>query len=233
MNKKIVRKNIKLISIIFLAVLFFQPAFGQSIDQEGRAPGFKRSPVQKEVKSDAKTKAVFGVDVADVPGSFGARSGASTVGEDIVFPSDFDALVDEVSSVETAERLAQLEEELKKLAAFNEQLRLENRTIKKSLSNCCSSATVGLSTKDAYLLQNAPNPFKQATVVNYFIPDGAKEARLEIRDVKGELKESIAIEHGGFGNIDLEAQKLQTGTYVYSLYIGEEIIDTKVMVITQ
>ncbi|MEO1624978.1 MAG: T9SS type A sorting domain-containing protein, partial [Bacteroidota bacterium] len=225
-------KNIKFLAFAFLAVLLAQPVIGQnSVDENGRLPGFTRAAVEVEVDDKAKTRAVYGNDDADIPGSYPKIINGEN--PDLNFPADFDALADEVNASQVDARISELETELQRLMGYNEQLRLENRAIKKSLNNCCSSTLPGLAIEDAYLLQNAPNPFKQTTVVNYFIPENATGARLDIRDVKGELIETINIQNGGFGNIDLAAETLQAGTYVYSLYIGEEIIDSKVMIITQ
>ena len=57
--------------------------------------------------------------------------------------------------------MAVLEAELQALRTKNETLELENRTIRKGMSNCCTDATFDLTLEQSFLLQNAPNFKKQ------------------------------------------------------------------------
>lgn len=223
-------KDIKLVLTFCLAVLFMGAITAQNItDNNGRAPGEKPTIIVKEDNIQNTPQTDEPVSDADIPGSYPDNSGAS----EWTFPTDLDELSEEMSVKEIAEKLGSMEEQLQAFKLQNEQLQLENRTIKKSLNNCCDASKLGLAYEDAYLLQNAPNPFSQATVLSYFIPQKSEKARLEVCNTEGKILEQFVINNKGLGTIDLEAQALPMGTYIYSLYIEDKIIDSKVMVITK
>lgn len=83
----------------------------------------------------------------------------------------------------------------------------------------------------ASLSQNAPNPLHESTDIDYVLPEKYNVASLVIQDLNGrqvaqfELTESV-------GKITFRPQSygLGTGTYVYSLVIDGNIVDTKKMV---
>lgn len=157
------------------------------------------------------------------------------VNRDFVFPRDFAVLEDELlNSANISQVLDQfnaLKTMVMELRTANEELRLENRNIRKSLGSCCTATELGLSASDAYLMQNAPNPVHANTQVEFFVPEGLTNATIEIRDIKGLLIESYAVGTDGFGKLDIDRANLQTGTYLYYLTIDGEVVDSKVMII--
>lgn len=230
-------KNFKLLSFIILQLFFFQTITAQStvVLKDGRSgaaqPG--ATTQQVETKQENNTN-IYDPNFSDqdVPGQ---RANQNADKPDWVFPDDLEVLVDELSATatpqEVVDRINMLEEKIQTLVQYNEQLRLENRTIKKSLDNCCSANST-LTPADAYILQNAPNPFNEASAINYFIPENA-DARIEVSSVKGEMIRSFDLRQGGFGMVEMDGKALQTGTYIYSLFVDGEFVDSKVMVITQ
>ena len=112
-------------------------------------------------------------------------------------------------------------------------MRLENRVIKRSLGGCCTEIGSTLNAADAYLLQNAPNPATDASEIRFFIPEGSSKAQIKVSDVTGTVIETYPITEGGFGQINIQKGSYQNGTYIYSLEIDGELIDTKVMVFTR
>ena len=231
-------KKIKFLSIIFFQVLLVQFAVGQSsasqaTDEYGRPLGTTPNPVpetQDEKPADHDAELKNGSDF-DVPGQYNRDD------TEYVFPQDFTNLMDEMyasaTPQEVARRINRLEEQVSELMRMNEQLQQENRTLFRSLSNCCSASGMNLTASDAYLLQNAPNTFDRTSEINYFIPTEVRDARIEVRDVKGELLETHRIEGGGFGKLDIDAANLLSGTFIYSLHIGTDMVDSKVMIITK
>ena len=232
-------KNIKFLSVIIIQLFFFQVAIGQSGLDNGRENGAQPSDVKEEIeKTNKPTDRVItngnGIfSDADIPGAYLGQQQQS----DWVYPSDLDDKVEELyasaSPQEVAARINALEKQLQEIIQYNEQLRLENQAIKKSLNNCCSANANTLKASDAYILQNAPNPFRSASEISYFIPADVEGARIDVNSVTGELIHSFEIAQPGFGTVNLKGDILQTGTYVYTLHIANEPIDSKIMVITQ
>lgn len=85
----------------------------------------------------------------------------------------------------------------------------------------------------AALFQNHPNPFHENTVIRYFLPEGTEPARLEVYSVDGKLLTTLPLAQRGEGQVQLKAGSFPAGTYLYSLIIGNEVRDTKRMVLSK
>jgi len=83
----------------------------------------------------------------------------------------------------------------------------------------------------AQLAQNTPNPLKNTTNIEYFIPNESNSANISIFDLNGKLIKSESILKTGLGNINLKIQDVSSGLYTYSLIVDGETIDTKKMII--
>ena len=87
---------------------------------------------------------------------------------------------------------------------------------------------------NAFLYQNAPNPFNTVTTIRYFLPFEAANASLYIFDMQGKLIESYPLGQAGEGSVEISASGLlQPGMYLYSLLVNNREVDTKRMVITE
>uniref|UniRef100_UPI0035A0DEF6 tail fiber domain-containing protein n=1 Tax=Prevotella heparinolytica TaxID=28113 RepID=UPI0035A0DEF6 len=120
---------------------------------------------------------------------------------------------------------------------------------KKAIDNCCTSnnnsklksATISdettsineLSSENAKLFDNIPNPFSINTEIKFEIPEKSYSARLIIHDLQGIEIKSYAISQGGFGSITINGSDLMAGMYLYTLMIDNKIIDTKRMILTK
>ena len=82
------------------------------------------------------------------------------------------------------------------------------------------------------LYQNAPNPFSQSTVIEYFIKESVKDARIFIYNMNGSQLKSIIITENGSGSITINSKDLKAGMYLYSLIADGDLVDTKRMVLT-
>ncbi|MEM9824318.1 MAG: T9SS type A sorting domain-containing protein [Bacteroidota bacterium] len=226
-------KNIKFLSFLILSLFVFQTAIGQTdTDDKGRNKGANAGTPQ--VETPVLNVDAFSGSDQDIP----STGQAQPVASDWVLPNDLDALQDEMLSASSSPqavvaRLNELAEELALLRQYNEQLRLENRVIKRSLGSCCSDMGLSLNAADAYLMQNAPNPATDVSEIRFFVPNSASKAEIKISNVTGVVVETYPIAEGGFGAISLERGTYQNGTYIYSLEIDGELIDTKVMVFTK
>jgi len=83
----------------------------------------------------------------------------------------------------------------------------------------------------AKLAQNTPNPLKDVTKIEYFIPSKSQSAVLQIRDLNGKLFKSVDIIDKGVGSINVKVKDMASGLYTYSLEIDGKLIDTKKMII--
>jgi uncharacterized coiled-coil protein SlyX len=87
--------------------------------------------------------------------------------------------------------------------------------------------------RKADLAQNIPNPFRETTVIRYFLPEGSGKSRLEIRSADGKLINTFPLTQSGEGQVELQAGRFPAGTYVYSLIIADEVVVSKRMVLTE
>lgn len=143
---------------------------------------------------------------------------------------------------------------VKELKNQIDSLSYENIAIKKKLTElenriykCCgSSKTKGaeiMSEKEdkfdpineAWLGQNAPNPFSSATTVQFCTPQDLnyKNAAIFVYDLKGLQKKVYKITTKGQSSIIINGYDLAAGIYFYSLIIDNKLIDTKQMILTE
>jgi len=134
--------------------------------------------------------------------------------------------------------IASIQEQQKTIEAMkdeNEELRTQLAEIKQMLAVTYPSkmpdAAVSLSS--ARLAQNAPNPFNQKTVINYYLPQNAGNALIMITDMNGKVIKTEKITTKGDGQLTINAGELASGTYQYALALGGRLIDSKKMVLTK
>jgi len=218
--------------IVLLQVFAFQ-AIGQSALNNGRGLNEAPNTPVEEAASNNTGQLVNGSDF-DIPGEINRDE---VVEDDLVFPADFEILREELNasagSRAVTEQVNGLTKQVEALVRANEQLREENRLIRKSLSSCCSANGLGLTASDSYLVQNSPNPFTELSEVKYFVPEGITNSTLEIRDVKGDLIKTYDLTVAGYGKVNIGQELFESGTYIYSLRVGNEVIDSKVMILTK
>jgi len=123
------------------------------------------------------------------------------------------------------------------------------KEMEEMINNCCSSeknsilnpegnamptTEVELANLQAIVLdQNVPNPFKENTVIAYFIPDNIKYAQIIFTDNYGKIMKTVDITAPGQGMLKVYAANLSTGIYQYSLIIDGKVLETKKMVCTK
>lgn len=93
----------------------------------------------------------------------------------------------------------------------------------KSTSHVATQPTVQVS----LLQQNIPNPFRDECTIKCCIPEYASSAYLRLYDLNGHLIQSLSITDRGNVEIVIEGTGIAKGTYLYSLYIDGELIDTR------
>lgn len=231
-------KNIKYIVILLFQVSLLQFTFGQSTQNDGRsvgvAPGTTLETQSPPTPRDVPNRDGFVVDL-DVANEVANKENASK--EDTYYPIDMEIAREEIMAstnpVEVAKKINELNDMVADLLRTTEELRLENKVIRESLNNCCSNANLGLSAKHAYLLQNAPNPFAQSADIRYFVPEGLQNVEIQISNFKGEVMSAIKVKETGYGKVVVDSSTLTNGTFVYTLFVNDVIIDSKVMIKTK
>ncbi len=75
--------------------------------------------------------------------------------------------------------------------------------------------------------QNAPNPFSDLTVINFFVPNKSQSAELLVTNLAGQVVRRIVILERGEGSIQLNASLFERQTYLYSLIVDGNIVASK------
>lgn len=79
------------------------------------------------------------------------------------------------------------------------------------------------------LNQNVPNPFAERTTIGYTIPETIKEAEIVFYGAEGRIINSVVIEERGEGRLNVYADDLSTGIYMYTLIADGQVVATKRM----
>ena len=224
-------KDIKLFALFILAFTLNQTSFAQ--ENNGRPPGMTPNPAKKESARNTTSQREILVNNHD----FDVTPPMLEKQQDVFFPTDFENIQDELLNSadrrELVEAINGLRDQMNGLMAAYEDLKLENGIIRESLSNCCSDSALGLSAKDAYLLQNVPNPYQTTTEIKYFIPRGLNNIQIELRDITGVLLQTFQIEEAGYGRLIFDGSRLSSGSYLYFLSVDGEAVDSKVMILNK
>ncbi len=228
-------KYIKYITILIFQLSLLQFTFGQATDDKGRLAGTTPGAV---VENQETTKPVDQPNTNAFYSDMDQPNGEKTEVEvDTYYPVDLEVAREEIMAstqpAVVAQKINDLNGMVEDLLRITEELRLENKVIRESLNNCCSNASLGLSANDAYLLQNAPNPFNASSEIRYFVPNGLKNVEIRISNIQGEVLSAIQIKEAGYGKIEVDSEIMANGTFVYTLSVQGEIIDSKVMIKTQ
>jgi hypothetical protein len=135
-------------------------------------------------------------------------------------------VIDASGNVKVAESFlyknAQLEQEVKSL---REQVAMLMKELTERLPS--SAKPLG------YLEQNSPNPFTSNTVIRFYISQTTSAASLMITDLNGRVIKSVQVSGYGQQTVTIAANELGTGTYIYSLVVSGQVIDSKKMVLVR
>jgi len=76
-----------------------------------------------------------------------------------------------------------------------------------------------------------PNPLKDYTRIEYFIPQETRKAFLTVENMAGQLIQRIDITEKGKGFIELKLKDMAAGVYSYRLKVDGNTVDAKKMVV--
>jgi hypothetical protein len=84
---------------------------------------------------------------------------------------------------------------------------------------------------DAKLYQNTPNPFSTETKIAYRLPEKFSSANLYIYAMTGSLVKTYPLDSTS-DSVIVSAFELAPGTYIYTLVVNGQRVDTKKMIRT-
>lgn len=105
--------------------------------------------------------------------------------------------------------------------------------IKQLKSGKTTSTDVITPVRGSSLFQNAPNPFSEATEINYNVESMRVSANIVVHSLSGEQLATYDIKHAGAGKILINGGELTAGTYLYTLYVDGSEVDTKKMILSK
>jgi len=85
------------------------------------------------------------------------------------------------------------------------------------------------SSSKALLGDNYPNPFDNSTRINYFLPEYASSAQINIFDMAGKLVREVDIDNTGNGVLEVNVSDITNGVYTYQMLVDGVVVDTKTM----
>lgn len=92
-----------------------------------------------------------------------------------------------------------------------------------------SSDNLSLLNQQIVLYQNCPNPFSATTEIVYSVPDGLENISISIYNLKGDLIKLYS-SLAKSGTITLQGAELDSGVYVYSLQVNNQVVASRKMV---
>jgi hypothetical protein len=81
-----------------------------------------------------------------------------------------------------------------------------------------------------YSNQNTPNPFAEQTTITYNVPAKYKFAQIIFKTIEGKIIRTVDITTKGQGQLNVFANDLSAGLYLYTLIVDGQVIDNKKMV---
>lgn len=151
-------------------------------------------------------------------GTFRLEDLPSGTGQNLVIDKEGNVAIDNSVGI----RETQLEKEVTELKARLAQLEAIISKFEDSTKQSTS----------AKLYQNVPNPFSQATEINFFIPSEASQATLFIYDMQGTQIKKVNLTQRGESKISLQAGTLRAGIYHYALVVDRQEVAMQRMMIT-
>ena len=81
------------------------------------------------------------------------------------------------------------------------------------------------------LEQNQPNPFNENTTIKYYLPNSTESASMAIADMNGTVLKTFTLSGKGYGQVLIGGGSLASGTYIYTLTVNGEQVDSKRMML--
>lgn len=112
------------------------------------------------------------------------------------------------------------------------QLQEDMMALKNSMEPA-ANGTSATSGESSQLFQNRPNPFRESTEINYYLPKTVEQATLVVYTLDGKEIMSYSNLGRGYSKVVVEGGQLQPGNYVYRLIADNEIVASKTLVLSK
>ena len=113
---------------------------------------------------------------------------------------------------------------------YDERLHaLEDEVRRLSIENEANSEDLNA---QGVLFQNVPNPFDKSSTINYSIPESAKSANIVLSNNMGQIVSNNVLDGNvSRGALVIDAKELTAGIYYFTLYVDEQSVDTKKLIV--
>lgn len=144
-------------------------------------------------------------------------------------PREKNADIIEFKTLNYTELIPIMVKGMQELYVENESLKEEIALLKEIVNKLNNQTNVY--PKTAWVKQNTPNPVTASSIIQYYVPDDVRSARILITNVKGQQLKVYNV--SGTGSVRFNAGTLPAGTYNYSLVTDGKSISTKKLVIAR
>lgn len=96
-----------------------------------------------------------------------------------------------------------------------------------------ANGTSATSDETSQLFQNRPNPFRETTEINFYLPNTVGQATLVVYSLDGKEMMSFNNLSRGYSKVVVEGGQLEAGNYVYRLIADDEVIGSKTLVLSK
>ena len=170
-------------------------------------------------------------------------AGMYTVNYDMVIPFLTEALKEQQAELlevkaelqaqqRNSEETAQLKAELEELKAAVRSICNEGCGDLGRLNNSIEN-TAPTYWEDIELKQNSPNPFNGNTSIKYYLPSEVQRAALAVYDLQGKQLRTYPIDGTGQGSVEIAADDLPSGMYLYNLIVDGQASLSLKMILTE
>lgn len=118
-----------------------------------------------------------------------------------------------------------------------QELKIEVDALQGNTDKAVQRAPAGIDIRESAvsgnaLYQNAPNPFKEQTIIRFKLADNVEDAAICIFDMQGKMLQNLPIS-SGMESVSVNGYELGKGLFLYSLVVNGQEIDTKKMIISK
>lgn len=154
-------------------------------------------------------------------------------------PHDLDMLLDMIEGKgssgggDSDSELQQMRDDMEELVLQNLEMRKTLDYIISNLSKCCDVRGPKGENFSKFLLQSSPNPTVSNAKISLNIPDAFNSASIRFIDMTGKIVKSVNIAESGFSSVDVEVDTLSPGSYIYTLIVDGQPVESKIMNVTR
>jgi hypothetical protein len=146
-----------------------------------------------------------------------------------LIPIMIKAMQQQQSQIRKQDSLIQVLSQAQQTCCNNNQNNQDRITNGNSLNNN-NQLNIELNDDVIVLNQNQPNPFAEKCIITYNVPDKYNFAQIIFKTNDGRIIRTVDVTKKGRGQINVFAGDLSSGTYIYTLIVDGNVIDTRKMV---